>query len=35
MELAQQQDGDESLAAWIKRTVRKELHNRGLLGPGN
>lgn len=35
MEQAQQQDGDESLAAWIKRTVRKELHTRGLLDPGS
>ncbi|WP_313653798.1 hypothetical protein [Pantoea sp.] len=30
MEQAQQQDGDESLAAWIKRILRKELQNRGL-----
>jgi len=31
MEQAQQQDGDESLAAWIKRVLRKELQNRGLV----
>lgn len=30
MELAQEQDGDESLAAWIKRIIRKELLSRGL-----
>ena len=30
MEQAQQQDGDESLAAWIKRILRKELQSRGL-----
>lgn len=30
MELAQIQDGDESLAAWIKRIVRKELKSRGI-----
>ncbi|EPF6162331.1 hypothetical protein MWS90_004276 [Citrobacter sedlakii] len=30
MELAQQQDGDESLAAWIKRIIRKELQQRGI-----
>ncbi|EKG3752350.1 hypothetical protein O2615_002349 [Escherichia coli] len=29
MEEAQQQDGDESLAAWIKRIIRKELQSRG------
>lgn len=28
MERAQQMDGDESLAAWIKRIIRKELKNR-------
>lgn len=28
MEEAQHQDGDESLAAWIKRIVRKELKSR-------
>lgn len=30
MEQAQLQDGDESLAAWIKRILRKELQSRGL-----
>jgi hypothetical protein len=30
MERAQQQDGDESLAAWLKRIVRKELQQRGI-----
>ena len=30
MEQAQQQDGDESLADWIKRILRKELQSRGL-----
>ncbi|EMX1845665.1 hypothetical protein AAGL43_001279 [Klebsiella quasipneumoniae] len=30
MEQAQQQDGDESLAAWIKRILRKELQQRGI-----
>ncbi|HGX1734102.1 TPA: hypothetical protein ACNR9A_004236 [Escherichia coli] len=29
MEQAQQVDGDESLAAWIKRIIRKELQQRG------
>lgn len=29
MEHAQQVDGDESLAAWIKRIIRKELQQRG------
>jgi hypothetical protein len=28
MEHAQQQDGDESLAAWLKRIIRKELKQR-------
>lgn len=28
MERAQQQDGDESLAAWLKRIIRKELKQR-------
>ncbi|MCM7634250.1 hypothetical protein [Enterobacter bugandensis] len=28
MEKAQQQDGDDSLAAWIKRIIRKELQQR-------
>ncbi|EME8415001.1 MULTISPECIES: hypothetical protein [Enterobacteriaceae] len=30
MEQAQQVDGDESLAAWIKRIIRKELQQRGF-----
>ncbi|HHR6016705.1 hypothetical protein EHE21_06595 [Proteus sp. GOKU] len=30
MELAQAQDGDESLAAWLKRIIRKELKSRGI-----
>ena len=30
MEEAQRQDGDESLAAWIKRVIRKELKQRGI-----
>ena len=30
MEEAQRQDGDESLAAWIKRVIRKELQSRGI-----
>ncbi|EMV1930710.1 hypothetical protein ACJ9N4_20535 [Enterobacter sp. LM3] len=30
MEQAQQADGDESLAAWIKRIIRKELLQRGF-----
>ncbi|VEB68092.1 Uncharacterised protein [Providencia rustigianii] len=30
MEVAQAQDGDESLAAWIKRVIRKELQSRGI-----
>ncbi|HGY1463801.1 TPA: hypothetical protein ACNVLA_000624 [Klebsiella aerogenes] len=30
MEQAQQVDGDESLAAWIKRIIRKELLQRGF-----
>jgi predicted HicB family RNase H-like nuclease len=34
MERAQQQDGDESLAAWIKRIVRKELQQRGIEPKG-
>ena len=29
MEQAQHVDGDESLAAWIKRIIRKELQQRG------
>ncbi|EFI8105285.1 hypothetical protein GY526_005351 [Escherichia coli] len=34
MEQAQQQDGDESLAAWIKRIIRKELQQRGIEPKG-
>ncbi|MEQ9867416.1 MULTISPECIES: hypothetical protein [Pectobacterium] len=34
METAQQQDGDESLAAWIKRIIRKELKQRDLEPKG-
>ena len=30
MEEAQRQDGDESLAAWIKRIIRKELKQKGF-----
>ena len=30
MEKAQEIDGDESLAAWIKRIIRKELQTREL-----
>ncbi|GKX55124.1 hypothetical protein SOASR030_12360 [Leminorella grimontii] len=30
MEKAQREDGDESLAAWIKRILRKELRERGI-----
>ncbi|EGO6708217.1 hypothetical protein FFW82_05750 [Escherichia coli] len=30
MEEAKKQDGDESLAAWIKRIIRKELQSRGI-----
>ncbi|AYA41959.1 hypothetical protein HZS38_16640 [Xenorhabdus nematophila] len=30
MEIAQLQDGDESLAAWIKRIIRKELQSRDI-----
>ncbi|MDM2740941.1 hypothetical protein [Citrobacter sp. Cu096] len=30
MEEAQRQDGDESLAAWIKRVIRKELKQKGI-----
>lgn len=30
MEQAQLLDGDESLAAWIKRIIRKELQSRGI-----
>ncbi|KAF0856499.1 MULTISPECIES: hypothetical protein [Pantoea] len=34
MEQAQQKDGDESLAAWIKRIIRKELQSRGIETKG-
>jgi predicted HicB family RNase H-like nuclease len=34
MEEAQRQDGDESLAAWIKRIIRKELQQRGIEPKG-
>ena len=34
MEQAQQQDGDESLAAWIKRIIRKELQQRSIEPKG-
>ncbi|MDD0107890.1 hypothetical protein PSZ32_01395 [Shigella flexneri] len=34
MEKAQQQDGDDSLAAWIKRIIRKELQQRGIEPKG-
>ncbi|AYM89222.1 hypothetical protein RGP44_001941 [Serratia marcescens] len=34
MEQAQQQDGDESLAAWIKRIIRKELLQRNITLKG-
>lgn len=34
MEQAQLQDGDESLAAWIKRILRKELQQRGIEPKG-
>lgn len=30
MEEAQRLDGDESLAAWIKRIIRKELKQKGF-----
>ncbi|ATX90813.1 hypothetical protein AM348_03745 [Citrobacter freundii] len=30
MEEAQRQDGDESLAAWNKRMVKKELKQKGI-----
>ncbi|HFS5792175.1 TPA: hypothetical protein ACH1J3_002416 [Citrobacter werkmanii] len=30
MEESQQQDDDGSLAAWIKRVVRKELKQKGI-----
>ncbi|MEB5973520.1 hypothetical protein MXF20_15680 [Pantoea dispersa] len=34
MEKAQKQDGDESLAAWMKRIIRKELQSRGIETKG-
>ncbi|WP_240785667.1 hypothetical protein [Rahnella sp. CJA17(1/100)] len=34
MEEAQRQDGDESLAAWIKRIIRKELQSRDIEPKG-
>ncbi|UMR98302.1 hypothetical protein [Escherichia coli] len=34
MEQAQQADGDDSLAAWIKRILRKELQQRGIEPKG-
>ncbi|EHH2969148.1 hypothetical protein J7Y79_000292 [Salmonella enterica] len=34
METAQLLDGDESLAAWIKRIIRKELQQRGIESKG-
>lgn len=34
MEEAQKQDGDESLAAWMKRIIRKELQSRGIEPKG-
>ncbi|EOV4496848.1 hypothetical protein ACONTC_001625 [Escherichia coli] len=34
MEKAQQHDGDDSLAAWIKRIIRKELQQRGIEPKG-
>lgn len=30
MEKAQKEDGDESLAGWMKRIIRKELQSRGI-----
>ncbi|GAB1439702.1 hypothetical protein MASR2M36_24790 [Providencia sp.] len=30
MEEARKQDGDETLAAWAKRLIRKELMSRGI-----
>ncbi|POD93116.1 hypothetical protein BV924_17740 [Pectobacterium odoriferum] len=34
MEEAQKQDGDESLAGWMKRIIRKELKARGIEPKG-
>ncbi|MGE6304301.1 hypothetical protein [Serratia liquefaciens] len=34
MEEAQRQDGDESLAAWMKRIIRKDLQQRGIEPKG-
>ena len=31
IEGARKQDGDDSIAGWMKRTLRKELINRGIL----
>lgn len=31
IEEARKQDGDDSKAGWMKRTLRKELINRGIL----
>ncbi|HDC2128243.1 TPA: hypothetical protein O7X47_002376 [Salmonella enterica] len=31
IEEARKQDGDESIAGWMKRTLRNELINRGIL----
>lgn len=31
MEQAKDLDGDESLAAWIKRIIRKELQQRDIM----
>lgn len=30
IKLAMAQDGDESVSAWIKRIIRKELQQRGI-----
>ncbi|VEI59005.1 Uncharacterised protein [Pasteurella multocida] len=34
MEIAQKQDGDESLSGWMKRIIRKELASRGIEPKG-
>lgn len=34
MEIAQKQDGDESLSGWMKRIIRKELSSRGIEPKG-
>ncbi|HGJ5865925.1 hypothetical protein QE197_09665 [Arsenophonus nasoniae] len=34
MEEAQKKDGDESLAGWMKRIIRKELDKRGITPKG-